>query len=407
MTPATPTPDPARAISVPGYVVLGALTMITPLATNIYVPALPTVAAAFGTSAASVQLSVSATLIGIAVGQLVIGSVSDHLGRRLPALVGTAAFVVVSILCALAPTLPVLIGLRFLQGFAGASGVVLARASIRDRTEGRYAAQALSRLLIVAAMAPVVAPFVGALALQVVDWRGVFLVLATMGAIAFVMSLRWFPETLRRHADRAGSREQARVARRRLLRDARFWAYVLIAGLLGLVSFSWLSTGPFLLATQYGVDATGYSLVVGLTSLAFLVGAWANSRAVMTIGARRALLRGLVVVAAGSALLLGATLAHAPLAWVVAGAVLAIGAFGGMVANGQALGMMPHPDAAGTASALLGSSQFLLGSFVPPLVTHAFGATWSMSASMLTAAVLAFVLTLAAGGRRAPERSGA
>ena len=388
-------------ISVPGYLVLGALTWITPLATNIYVPALPSIGDAFGASAAAVQLSVSATLIGIATGQLVIGSVSDRFGRRGPALLGTAAFVVVSILCAFAPSLPVLIGLRFLQGFAGASGVVLSRASIRDRTDGALAAQALSRLLIVAAIAPVVGPFFGALALQVVDWRGVFLVLAVMGAVAFGMSLRWFPETLHRDRHAAATREITRIARRRLVRDPRFWGYVVVAGLLGLISFSWLSTGAFLLHDQYGVGPTGYSIIVGLTSVGFLISAWINSRAVMRIGARLALLRGLVVVAVGSSIVLGSTIAHAPLPFVVVGVLIAIGSYGGMIANAQALGMIPHPDAAGTASAFLGSSQFLLGAFVPPIVTHVLGATWAMSATMLAAAVLAFVLTVlvSAGAR--------
>ena len=390
----------ARPISVPGYLVLGALTMITPLATNIYVPALPAIARAFDAPAASVQVTVSATLIGIALGQLVIGSVSDRIGRRVPALVGTGGFVVTSVLCAVAPTLPVLVGLRFLQGFAGASGVVLARASIRDRTDGRLAAQALSRLLIVAAIAPVVGPLLGAIALGFVDWHGVFLVLAAMGAIAFVMSLRWFPETLRRTGAAHEHRTVAIAARRELFADPRFWAFTVVAGLLGLISFSWLSTSPFLLETKYGVGATGYSVVVGLTALSFLVGAWLNSRAVVAIGPKHALLRGLVVVMAGSVALLAAILLDAPVPVVVAGAMVAIGAYGGMVANAQALAMIPHPDAAGTASALLGAAQFLLASFVPPVVTALLGATWSMAASMLVAAALAFAITAVAGRER-------
>lgn len=392
-------------ISAPAYLVLGALTMITPLASNAYVPALPMIAEAFGATEPEVQLSVSSCLIGIALGQLVIGSVSDRFGRRGPALIGTGAFVLLSLACAAAPSLPLLIALRFLQGFAGASGVVLARASIRDRVSGKLAAQALSRLLVVAALAPVIGPFLGALALEAVDWRGVLLVLAAAGAIAFLMSLRWFPETLRRRDATEGERRHLHEARERLLRDPRFWAYVVVTGLLGTISFAWLQTSAFLLQDQYGVGPRPYAVIMGLIAAAFIVSAYINSRAVMRIGARAALIRGLIVVGGGCALLLGATITHAPLPFFVVGAVLGVGAYGGMVANAQALGMSPHGDAAGTASAFLGSSQFLFGAFIPPLVTAAFGATWSMSATMLAAAMLAIVITLLASRGQGAIRS--
>ena len=387
-------------ISVPAYLVLGALTMITPLSTNLYVPALPTIADAFGTTPAAAEVTVSAALIGIALGQLVIGSISDRLGRRLPALIGTGAFVVVSILCAFAPSLIVLIALRFLQGFVGASGVVIARASIRDRVSGPLAAQALSRLLVVAAIGPVIGPFLGSIALQVIDWRGVFLVLAGMGLIAFLMSLKWFPETLAPSARGHEGAHEVREARQRLFADRFFWSFVLVTGLLGTLSFTWLAGGSFYLAGLYGLDATATALIYGLTSLAFLVSAWRNSRAVLRIGAKRALLRGLGIIAGGSLVLLITTVTRGPLVFALIGIAISFGAFGGMIANAQALAMTPHGDAAGTASAFLGSSQFLFGAFIPPLVTLAFGATWSLAASMLVASMLAFAITLAAFARR-------
>ena len=386
-------------ISLPAYLVLGALTMITPLSTNIVAPALPRIAEAFGTTPASAQVTISAALIGIALGQLAIGSISDRLGRRLPVLVGTVVFVILCLACAAAPTLPVLIALRFLQGFAGASGVVLARASIRDRINGPYAAQAMSRLLIVAAIAPVIGPVVGAIVMSVTSWRGVFLVLAAMGVIAFLLSLRWFPETLHHTARHGEGSGELRAARRRMFSDPKFWAYVLVAGLLGTLSFSWLGTSSFLLQGQYGVSATGYAVILGLTSLAFLLSAAINSRLVLRIGARTALLRGLFVIIAGCSVLLVCIIIHAPLVVLVAAALIGFGSYGGMIANAQALGMEEHGRAAGTAAALLGSAQFLFGAFIPPIVTHYLGATWSMGATMVAAALLALLMTLLAGSR--------
>jgi len=395
---------PRPPISVSGYLVLGALTMITPLATNMYVPALPDLASSFDSTVATAQLTVSAALIGIVLGQLVIGSISDRVGRRMPALLGTALFVITSVLCAFAPNMTWLIVMRVLEGFAGASGVVLARASIRDRVEGPLAAQALSRLLVVAAIGPIVGPFLGSIALHFTDWRGVFIALALAGAIAFVLSLRWFPETLhsRRNVDHApstGARPtnaaQTAEAWRRLVHDRTFWGYVVVAGLLGTVTFTWLSTGSFFMATLYGTTATGYALLVGFTSLCFLTGAWVNSRAVMRIGPRRALLRGLVLIGIGSLVLILTAVAHLPIGLTVVAVGITFLSYGGMIANAQALGMAPHGDAAGAASAFLGASQFLLGALIPPLITMAFGFTWAMPATMLAASAVAFVVTAA------------
>lgn len=386
---------PRGPISLPAYLVLGALTMITPLATNIYVPALPDIARAFGSTPAAVEITVSATLLGIALGQLVIGSISDHFGRRAPALIGTAGFVIVSILCALAPNLVVLVALRFVQGFVGASGVVLARASIRDRVEGPGSAQALSRLLVVAPFSSVFAPFLGAIALHFVDWHGVFLVLAAMGAIAFVMALRWFPETWQRKGRSAQRRALERHARSVLFRDAYFWAYVIVAGSIGLISFAWLSSSSFFLEQRYSMGPTAYSLFMGSAAAAFLISAYINSRSVMRIGAHAALVRGLIIVSGGSAVLILAGIVHLPFWVVMLGAYFSFGAYGGMIANAQAMAMERHGDAAGTASAFLGSSQFIFGALLPPIITHFLGVTWAVGATMLAAAVIGLALTVA------------
>ena len=191
---------------------LGVLSAFGPLSMDLYLPALPQVADEFGAGQAPVQLTISASAIGLAAGQLLAGPLSDRRGRRRPVLVGVSAWTLASLLCALAPNVWTLVGIRLLQGIGGAAGIVLARAIVRDRLEGVAAAKAFAVLASISAAAPVLAPVLGGQLLRLTDWRGVFGALTLLGLCVVGFALRRLPETL--PVEDAGRGRRARSAGR-------------------------------------------------------------------------------------------------------------------------------------------------------------------------------------------------
>jgi DHA1 family bicyclomycin/chloramphenicol resistance-like MFS transporter len=355
------------------YGVLGLVAMLAPLATSFYLPGLPELAADLDASVSQAQLTVSSALIGLAAGQFVLGSVSDRFGRRRPMIIGMAVFAAATLLCAAAPNIWVLVVLRAIQGFAGAAGPVIGRASIRDLTSGTATAQALSRLLAIIGLAPVLGPLVGGLVLTFTTWRGLFVALGAIGLISLVAAVGWFPETLPGERRIGHGPSSTSAAFRELLTDPRVLVALGITSLLGIVSFSWSATSPFYFIEGYGISPQWYAATVAMNSAMFVVGAYVNSRAVGRLGARDALRRGLSLMLVGVSLFAVTTVVWAPVAWPIALIVLTMGAYGGMIANAQVLGLGPHGQVAGTMSALLGTAQFLGGAIVPPIVTAGLG----------------------------------
>lgn len=375
-------------------VVIGLLAMLQPLATSFYLPALPSLAADLDASVPQAQLTISAALIGLAVGQFVLGSLSDRWGRRRLMIGGMALFVLITALCAVAPSMEALIALRLVQGFAGAAGTVIGRASIRDVTSGTQTAQALSRLLAVIGLAPVVGPFLGSIVLAYTSWRGLFVSLALVGLVSLAAAALWFPETLpqERRLGRQESGPGTRAALGELLGDRRVRVVLAITALIGIISFSWSSTSPFYFIDWYGLTPQQYALIVGANSLAFVGGATFNSRAVRVIGPRAALVRGLTVITAGAVLIAATTALVAPVGWAIVITVTTMGAYGGMIANAQVLGLGPHGRVAGTMSSLLGTAQFVGGAIVPPLVTGLLGPVVTLPLLLLLSSAGALLL---------------
>jgi DHA1 family bicyclomycin/chloramphenicol resistance-like MFS transporter len=375
-------------------IVIGLVAMLQPLATSFYLPGLPALAADLDSTVPQAQLTVSAALIGLAVGQFVLGSLSDRWGRRRLMIAGMAVFALTTALCAAAPTMEILIALRLLQGFAGAAGTVIGRASIRDVTSGVQTAQALSKLLAVIGLAPVVGPLLGGVILLYTSWRGLFVALALVGVISLVAAVIWFPETLPpdRRLGRAAEATGTRAALGELLGDRRVRVVLTVTMLVGIISFGWSSTSPFYFIDWYGLAPQQYALIVAANSLAFVVGALLNSRAVRVIGPRSALLRGLVVITAGACLIALMTVLVAHVGWVIVLTVATMGAYGGMIANAQVLGLGPHGHVAGTMSSLLGTAQFLGGAIVPPVVTGLLGPVASLPLLMVLASAGALLL---------------
>ncbi|MFI6576018.1 multidrug effflux MFS transporter [Nocardiopsis sp. NPDC050513] len=372
--------------------VLGVLTAVGPLATDMYLPAFPEITRELGATEGQIQLTLTAIMLGIAVGQLVIGPMSDAWGRRRPLLVGVALFTVTSVLCVFVPDASTFAVVRFVQGVAGAAGAVIARAVVRDLFAGDDAVRFFSRLALVMMLAPLLAPLVGAQLLLVGPWQLSFWVLAGVSALSFVLVLVWLPESLPVAERRARGPRELLATVGRLLRDPRFVGPVLTVGLSFGMLFTYVSSFSFVSQEEFGASPQTYAWLFAVNSLAMMAGTQVNGVLVGRVETPRRLGLGLVVA-------LSAVVALVVVAWSgVAGLGLVAGLLGLMMfsvgfimPNATVRALDGQPVAvAGTASALMGALQFALGGGVAALA----GMTPSGEASVRSMAV---VMVAAAG----------
>jgi DHA1 family bicyclomycin/chloramphenicol resistance-like MFS transporter len=346
---------------------LGLITGIGPFSIDMYLPALPPIADEFDAGASRVQLTLSACLVGLAVGQLLVGPVSDRWGRRRPALVGLVLYTATSLLCTAAPTVEVLTAARLVQGVAGGATVVIARAVVRDLYSGVAAAAYFSRLVLVFGIAPVIAPTVGGLVLRFTDWRGVFVVLAAIGAVTLAVTFAGLPETLPPTRRQRGGLRDTVAGMRAILGDRAFLGYALALSLAGAGMFAYISGSSFVLQRVYGASAQLYGLLFGLNALGFVLVGQLNGWLVHRYPPRRLLAVGLVVLAVAAVTLLAVVRWNGLL-----GTALLLFAFmaalGVVLPNTTALALDLHPERAGAASALLGTAQSILGAVAAPVV---------------------------------------
>ncbi|MEU2347603.1 multidrug effflux MFS transporter [Modestobacter sp. NPDC049651] len=348
-------------------VLLGLLSAFGPLSMDMYLPGLPAVEDDLGAGQAAAQLTLTAAALGLAAGQLVAGPLSDRFGRRAPLLIGLVAYAVASVLCALAPSIWVLVGVRLLQGMAGAAGIALSRAIVRDCTEGLAAARAFAVLASINGVAPVLAPVAGGQLLRVTDWRGVFAVLTAIGAVLLVWSATRLPETLPR-SDRTGGGVRATLATGRVLLGQRaFLGPVLAFGLGFGALFTYISTSSFVLQDGFGLSPAQFSLLFALNGAGIVAAGQASRVLVARAGPRRLVLAGLLLQSAAAAVLVTAALAGWGLPVVVPALLVNATAFGLVAPNATTLAMSGARQVAGSASALLGISQFALGGLIAPL----------------------------------------
>ncbi|MFE3657333.1 Bcr/CflA family multidrug efflux MFS transporter [Streptomyces sp. NPDC059165] len=372
-------PAAARRAGFLVTLVLGGLTALPPLSMDMYLPALPEVTGALHAPAATIQLTLTACLAGMALGQLVVGPMSDKWGRRRPLLTGMVVYVAATAVCALAPGAQMLIAFRLLQGLAGAAGIVIARAVVRDLYDGVEMARFFSTLMLISGMAPIVAPLIGGQILRVTDWRGVFYVLAVIGLLLTVVVARWLHETLppeRRHGGGVG---QALRTMRSLLADRVFTGYVLAGGLAFATLFAYISASPFVIQEIYGASPQTFSLLFGLNSVGLVVVGQINGKLLVgRVSLDKALGVGLSLIAlAALALLLmtSGAFGEVGLVPVAAGLFVLMSAMGLALPNTNAQALNRTPHAAGSASALLGTTSFLVGAVASPLVGIAGAAT--------------------------------
>jgi len=385
---------------------LGALTTFGPLSLDMYLPAFPELAAGLGTTHSQVQLTLTACVVGLAAGQLFGGPLSDRWGRRRPAVVGALAYLVASLLCAVAPSAAALTGLRLLQGLAGGIGVVVARAVVRDLYSGVEAARYFSRLTLVFGVAPIVAPALGSLVLTVTSWRGVFVVLAAIGGLLALAAARWLPETLPRARRSTGGVRDTLRTLRALGTDRRYVGYALTQGLAFSGLLTYLAGSPFLLQEVFGLSHGAYSAAFAANAVALVLASQLNLRLLRRYGSRRLLAAALLAGAASAAALLGAVLAGSLPAVLVA-LFLYLGSLGAVLPNSTALALDRHPHRAGTAAAGIGAVGALTGTLLTPLAGLGDGGNGlSMALVVLAGAVLAPVALRALAREPAAPRTG-
>ncbi|MEV7564017.1 multidrug effflux MFS transporter [Streptomyces tanashiensis] len=372
ITAPAPVVTAARRTGLLVTLVLGGLTALPPLSMDMYLPALPEVTGALRAPAATVQLTLTACLAGMALGQLVVGPMSDKWGRRRPLLVGMAVYVLATAVCALAPTAELLIGFRLLQGLAGAAGIVIARAVVRDLYDGVEMARFFSTLMLISGAAPIIAPLIGGQILRLTDWRGVFHVLTVIGVLLTLVVWRFLHETLppeRRHEGGVG---QALRTMRGLLADRVFTGYMLTGGLAFAALFAYISASPFVIQDLYGASPQTFSLLFGLNSVGLVAVGQINGKLLVgRVSLDKALGFGLgTILLASVALTLMTTgvFGETGLAPIAAGLFVLMSAMGLAMPNTNAQALMRTPHAAGSASALLGTSSFLIGAVASPLV---------------------------------------
>ena len=373
-------------------VVLGSLIALGPLTIDMYLPAFPQLADDLDASTSAVQLTLTGMLGGLAFGQLVIGPLSDAFGRRRPLLLGLVAHLVASLACAVAPSVELLSVVRVVQGFSGAAISVVALATVRDLFSGSAVARTMSRLMLVIGLAPILAPSLGGLVLQWTDWRGIFVVLAVAALLLVGVAFFGLEESLPVERRRSARVRATLRTYRSLFHDRTFVALVLIAGLMFSSLFVYVSGASFVLQEGYGLDATTFALVFGANSLALTVASQLNPRLIGRFGPANVLTFaiGMSAVSATALIVAGAT-GVGGLPGVLAPMMLVLAAAGLAMPNTPALALTRHGEAAGTASALLGFSQFGVGAIVAPLV-GLFGGT-----SAVPMGAMMLLVTLAAG----------
>lgn len=348
--------------------VLALLTAIPPLATDMYLPGFPAMATELGTSASNIQLTLTTFLIGLALGQLVIGPLSDNWGRRRPLIVGSAVCLVAGIAAALAPNIEFLIGARFVQGFAGAAGVVLARAIISDRASGSTAAKLFGVMMIIGGVAPVIAPLVGGAVVDSIGWRGVLWIISALTALMLIAAVCLVQESLPPENRRAGGLREMLDGIGSVVRNRRYLGYTLSYAFGFSVMFAYISASPFVLQNMLGLSAGQYSAAFAANAGGLMLGSAVTAKLSDRVSLHRMLACGVIAVMATTSALAVLTFVGITLWPMLILLFATVTSLGFVFANATTLAVEQVPALAGTGSAVLGALQFGLAAVISPLV---------------------------------------
>ncbi|MGL9736998.1 multidrug effflux MFS transporter [Serratia sp. (in: enterobacteria)] len=371
-------------------VVLGLLAALGPLCTDLYLPALPEMAGELNTSTAAAQLSLTAGLLGLGVGQLIFGPYSDKLGRMRPLLLSLILLLGASLWCALAPTIDQLLIARLLQGIAG--GAVISRAIARDLYAGHELTRFFALLMLVNGLAPIVAPVLGGVMMQVMNWRGIFGVLAAIAVLLFSLSALKLRESLPVERRSQGGILAMLMSLGGLLTQRYFMGLCLTQGFVMAGMFAYIGASPFVLQQIYGLSPQMFSLCFAINGVGLIIAAQLASRLSSRWGERRVLRGGLTLAAVASLLLLLAAALHAPLVVLLVPLFFSVAVIGIVGPTASSLAMQSQGDKAGSASALIGVCMFALGACAVPLT--GLGGTSGLSMALTIVGCYAIAILL-------------
>jgi len=349
-------------------IVLGALTALGPFTIDLYLPAFPALSAELGVSAAAIQLTLTATTIGFALGQLLVGPWSDKVGRRTPLIIATALHIVASFGVALAPDVMWVGIFRVLQGIGAAGGGVVAMAMVRDLFGGLPLVRMLSRLALVSGLAPILAPLIGSQLLLVLDWRGIFWFLAAYGVLAIAAASFFLVETLpaARRADRGHSSVGERY--KALFTDRVFVGVIIIAGMTFSGLFAYLSSSSFLFQEIYGLNAQQFGLLFAVNSVGVVLGVQVSSRLAKYVGPQWILSGAILGMLVSSLTIVALDTANVGLAGILVPLFFFITSCGFAFPCQQVLALAEHGGEAATAASVMGAVNFGLAGLISPIV---------------------------------------
>ena len=385
-------------------IVLGLITAVGPFAIDMYLPALPSMGKTLGAGPAAVQMSLMAYFVVIGICQLFYGPLSDIVGRKLPIYGGLVIFTLGSIGCALAPSIEILIGFRVVQAFGACAGMVIPRAIVRDLYTGHDATRLMSLLMLTVSISPILAPLTGSFVIAAFGWRGVFAVLTIAAAIALVLATTQLKETRHDHHRAESSWAGAFAAYRLLLRDGEFIGLVLV-GALGVSSFFvYLGSASFVLINHYGLTPKLFSLCFALNAASFfgfsqLTGALTQRFGLPLVV--RVASTGFALAMAAMALIFAMGIDN--LFALMAPLFIGYGFLGLVIPATAVLALEHHGAIAGTASALMGALQMIIGSSIMALAGFfANGTPQPMAYGIAACAAAAFLVAQFALRRVAP-----
>lgn len=370
-------------------ILVGIVSAFGPFVTDFYLPALPALGSYFTTSASMVQLTLTVSMIGLAIGQLFIGPLSDRYGRKMPLIVSLILFILSTIGCLGSNTIGQFLVFRFIQGIAGAGGVVISKSIATDLYEGKQLARFFSMLSSVQGLAPICAPVLGGLLLTVSDWRGIFRTLLIIGFLLLLTTTR-FRESLQTPV--TGGLSAAFKAYLPVMRNRCFMHYVLVQAIAMGVMFAYIAASPFIFQEHYGLSPVIYSLCFGVNALGIMGGSlliirFKDVKAALSLGAKGFLFMSLIV-----AVLLIGNLS----VWVVEAALFVLLVCLGMILpTSTTLALEPVRENSGNASAILGFLTFFVGGVCSPLA-----GLGNMFVSTSVIIVICAVCTLALAGRK-------